>query len=121
MGMFHLLENDVRIYSIILKRFCIDLTYILKKCRSSKYPKWLTSLRLCWTITSNVQRSSRDWLRQCKKSKQNIEHFIFKKFHTKIYAFRREEAAQRPKSEFVPKTLSDLVVECEGGAYMFMI
>lgn len=31
MGMFHLLENDVRIYSIILKRFCIDLTYILKK------------------------------------------------------------------------------------------
>lgn len=28
---------------------------------------------------------------------------------------RREEAAQRPKSEFVPKTLSDLVTESEAG------
>lgn len=28
---------------------------------------------------------------------------------------RREEAAQRPKSEFVPKTLSDLVMENETG------
>lgn len=32
----------------------------------------------------------------------------------KFYSDRREEAAQRPKSEFVPKTLSDLATEDYG-------
>jgi hypothetical protein len=36
---------------------------------------------------------------------------------TKNLFYRREEAAERPKSEFVPKTLSDLVVESEGGKW----
>lgn len=40
---------------------------------------------------------------------KNLMNFL------KLSFIRREEAAQRPKSEFVPKTLSDLVVESEGG------
>lgn len=33
---------------------------------------------------------------------------------TLILNSRREEAAERPKTEFVPKSLSDLIIENEG-------
>lgn len=64
MGMYHLLENDVcKIEVVHIKS--LNVKFLL---RSSKFPKWHTSQRLCWTIISSALRFFEDWSKICKKS-----------------------------------------------------
>lgn len=65
-GMFHLLENDVRIFVEFLQFMIFHADVIRLINRSNKSRNWLISLKLCWIIINNVQMFSECSSRICR-------------------------------------------------------
>jgi hypothetical protein len=78
----------------------------------SRFRSCVHLLSACTSTTSSVQKFSKTWSNRCKRSKLFLVLYAMESVTNPCkYFFRREEAANEPRPEFVPKTLTDLNIE----------